>query len=284
MYFCENALLAIKSRRENCGLPRNSWECWHMGLSGSDDRGAAQEVDMFFLTKKQRVPLQSFCQSFYENSILSPTLGDKKIDVLSTFAQTHKRLIVDADSRFADIDTQKLVTETKILRFELFGLAWLHMFGPDLAVKRSLFTHDYLKMKNRSDLWDGMEIYNQQIFRSTLTLKKTMGATWVRYITKCNRTRFDSFTKYLDEAKRGGIDVEANEYSTCIARGLNHLFTEKVWKNRATAYQLIIPLCDRLGLDSEFLPNEQARLCLAAIIAGFYDGARQAMDNIKPVP
>lgn len=238
---------------------------------------------MFFRSKKREVSLAKFCESFYENSILNPVLGDGKVDVLSTIAQTDKRLIAEADLRFADVSTQKLVTETINLRFELFGLAWMHLFGPDLAVKLSFFTHDYLRAKNKREVWEGMEIYNQQIYRSTLSLKKKMGSSWEKHIALSNKTRFDYFTKHLDEARKGGIDVENDNYANRIARPLNQLFTEKLWADRTAARFLIIPLCDRLGFDLEFLPNDQARFRLAAIITGFYDGARQAMSDIKPV-
>jgi hypothetical protein len=104
---------------------------------------------MFFLTKKQKAPLESFCQNFYENSILNPKLGDRKVDVLSTIAQADKRLVADEDPRFADIDRRKLVTETINLRFELFGLALLQLFGPALAVRTSGQAHSEDSLTDR---------------------------------------------------------------------------------------------------------------------------------------
>jgi hypothetical protein len=96
-----------------------------------------------------------------------------------------------------------------------------------------------------------------------------------------NKTRFDLFTKHLDEAQKSGVDVEQDNFANRIARPLNLLFTNKVWQDRRTARFLIVPLCDRLGFDSEFLPNERACICLAALITGFCGGARQAMSRIK---
>lgn len=248
-----------------------------------NDRDPAQEGEMFFQRKKQKRPLEALCQNFYENAILSPSIGDGRVGVLSILAQTNKKLIVEQDMRFADIDLKKLATETVNLRFELFGLAFLHLFGPDRAVKASLFTHDYLLAKGRLKVWDDMEIYNQQIDRSILSLQKGMGASpWIRHVTLMNKTRFDLFKKHLEEARRTGVDVEKKNFGSGIARPLNRLFTEEVWKDGTTALFLTIPLCDRLGFDAGFLPNERARLALAAIITGFYNGARDAIDNVDP--
>jgi hypothetical protein len=237
---------------------------------------------MFFQRKKHKRPLEMLCEDFYEDSILNPSIGEGRVDVLATFAQTHKTLIAEQDARFADIDTKILATETINLRFELFGLAFLHLFGPDTAVKASLFTHDYLLAKERHKIWGDMEAYNQQIYHSTLSLEKKMGASWERYVVLSNKARFELFTKHLDEARRRGVDVEKDNFGTGIARPVNRLFTEKPWKDGTTARFLIIPLCDRLGFDSEFLPNESARMALAAIITGFYNGARDALERVEP--
>ena len=237
---------------------------------------------MFLRRTKLQKPLGDICKDFYENSILNPTLGDGRVDVLSIMAQTQKGILAEQDSRLANIDVQSLVKETINLRFELFGLAFLHLFGPDLAVKASLFTYDFLDANGRREIWHDMGVYNQQIARSFLFLKKRMGSAWERHVAITNKRRSELFAKYLDEARRSGIDVENDNFGNRIARPLNHMFTEKIWNDGTTASCLIIPFCDRLGFDPEFIPSVPARKALVSIITGLYSGARIAMQNVEP--
>lgn len=224
---------------------------------------------MRFFKKKQEVNLADFCRDFYEKYILNPMIG--RIDVDKALSESALSLVIEADNNFANVELKTFATELTILRFELFALAWIHKFGDRLAVVQSAFTKDYLHKKKRDDIWDAMEFYNQAIARSS-TLGRTTEKMEDRvYLDVVNKTRMDLFGKFCEEGYG----------PTCIARPLNRLFTENVWKRKVTVGLLMFALCDRLGFGSDFEPNEEAQLRFIVIINGFYDGARQSLENIK---
>src|SRR5216117_1908591 len=98
--------------------------------------------NVMFLRKKAEVDLAVFCRDFYGKNILHPVIAG--IDAGAIFVETVRRSVVEADSNFRKADLQKLADEMMLVRFELFGLAWLHRFGDKLAVAQSAFTKRYL--------------------------------------------------------------------------------------------------------------------------------------------
>ena len=220
--------------------------------------------------KRQEVSLNDFCRNFYEKYIISPMIGGI-VDAGAVYNDTIKRSIVEADHNFANIDSQTFASEVVILRCELFALAWLHKFGDRLAVAQSTFTKHYLHGKKRDDIWNDSESYNQAIARSSTASKTSKKAFDRVYLATVYNTRFDLFNQFHKE----GHDSE------CIARALNRLFTEEAWKKGVTAGFLMFALCDRLGFESNFEPDKEAQFRLDVVIRGFYDGARESLENIK---
>lgn len=224
---------------------------------------------MSFFSKKQEVNLEDFCRDFYEKNILNPVI--EGVDVGGAYFDAVIKTIVEADQNFSNINSQKLATEIIPLRFELFALAWLHKFGDKSAIVQSIFTKHYLQEKNREDIWDASETYNQAIARST-TLGKTPEKAFDRvYLAKVNTTRINLFKQYHKE----GHDPK------CVARVLNRLFSDDVWKKNITAGLLMFALCDRLGFEKDFEPSKEAQFRLTAVIRGLYDGAWQSLSKIK---
>lgn len=225
---------------------------------------------MGIFSKKQSVNLKDFCRDFYEKNILNPVIGGI-IDVGEAYFDAVRKSIVEVDTNFSNITTQKLVEAMIPLHFELFALAWLHKFGEKLAIAQSVFTKNYLHEKNRDDIWEASGIYNQAIALST-TFGKTPEKAFDRgFLVVVNTTRMKLFEQYYKE----GFDGE------CVARVLNRLFSENAWKRNVTAGLLMFALCNRLGFDKEFTPNEEAQFRWVAVIRGLYDGAYQTFENIK---
>ena len=90
---------------------------------------------MMFFSKKQEVNLDDFCRDYYEKNILNPVIVGINANV--ALVDTIKRNVVEADNNFANINSQELVAEVVLIRFELFALAWLHQFGEKLAIAQS---------------------------------------------------------------------------------------------------------------------------------------------------
>jgi hypothetical protein len=158
-----------------------------------------------------------------------------------------------------------------LLRFDLFALAWLHQFGDKSAVAQSVFTKRYLHEKKRDDIWDASEPYNQAIARSSTLGKTPETASGRAHLGFINRMRVDLFEQYHKEVHD----------PKCVARALNRLLTDVVWKKGITDGLLMFTLCDRLGLESNFEPSKEAQFRLNAVIRGFYDGDRQSLEKIE---
>lgn len=224
---------------------------------------------MSIFSKKQEVNLEDFCRNFYEKNILNPVI--EGIDAGSAYFDTVRKSVVEADQKFANINSQKFATEIIPLRFELFALAWLHQFGDKSAVAQSVFTKLFLQENKRNDIWDASEPYNQAIARSS-TIGKTSKKPFDRvYLARVMKTKADLFDQYHKE----GYDPK------CVARALNRLFSDEAWEKGITAGLLMFVLCDRFGFEQDFEPNKEAQFRFTAIIRGLYDGARQSLKKIK---
>lgn len=220
---------------------------------------------MGLFSKKQDVDLEGFCRNFYDKYTMNCVI--EGIDVNANFIEAARDLITKVDQTFSSFDSQKLASELLILRFELFGLAWLHQFGEKSAVAQSVFTKNYLHEKGRDDIWDNLEFYNQAIATSSTIGRKTTNGFDRAYLMKVDGTRFSLFKLY----HKKGLDGVA------VARALNRLFTERAWKKGITVELLTQGLCKRL----EFKPNKEAHLRFFSVIHGLYDGSRQSLENIK---
>lgn len=229
---------------------------------------------MSLFAKKQEVTIDSINRDFYK-SILSPDIHG--VDAGAVFAEVIKKTLVEVDPKLSTIDTEKLAAEVVLLRFEVFGLAWGHQFDERLAVAQSDFTKNYLHEKGRDDIWDNTEFYNQAIARSSTYIAGNPKTPDYGFLAKVNKTRMDLFTQFHNE----GYDP------VVIARALNRLFTKDAWKKDITAELLMYGTYDHLGFgpncDESAWANHEAQFRGKGVIHGFYNGASEAMENIKIV-
>ena len=221
---------------------------------------------MSLFSKKQEVEIEPFCRLFYENVILNCVV--EGIDINAKIFDTLKNALVATDSNFANIDSQIFNDEIIALQFELYALAWLHQYGDKSAVTQSAFTKNYLNEKTQNDIWEAMEPYNQAIARST-TIGRTPEKAF--YLARVNTTRANLFVQYHEE----GFD------DICIARALNRLFSEEVWKRGITAGLLLFALCDRLGFGKDFEPGKEAHHRWFIEINDFYEKDRGSISKVK---
>ncbi|OGZ27489.1 MAG: hypothetical protein A2365_03390 [Candidatus Nealsonbacteria bacterium RIFOXYB1_FULL_40_15] len=226
---------------------------------------------MSFFSRKQEMKLEDFCRDFYDTQILSPVIG--KIDADNVFSDVVKKNIVEVYPEFAKIDSQKLNEEIKVIRFELFALAWTHKFiSGENVVAQSDFTKSYLHEKGRNDIWVGMESYNNMIDSVTLH--------WLTNLGKMNLSfnynmREDLTKKNIEAAKELGIENDDR-----VARVNHRLWSENAWKQKLMLGPLVFTFCERIGVNAHDL-NQEAQFRLAATIKGLYDGAEQSWDKVK---
>lgn len=237
---------------------------------------AEQEPSVGLFTRKQEVRMNEFCRDFYEKNILNPVLQGV-LDAGAAFVEVVKKELVEVDPKLANIDEKMLAEEMVLLRFEIFGLAWVHKFDEKSSVAQSAFTKHYLHEKGRDDIWENMEFYNQAVARSSTLRASDPKAPDYRYLAKVNKTRADLFDKFLNE----GVEPGA------IARALNRLFTEAAWENDDTRMLLMFGLYDHLGFGpscaKDKWANEEAQFRLKGVILGLYKGASEAIEEVKIV-
>ncbi len=227
---------------------------------------------MSFFSRKQETTLQDFCRDFYDTQILNPVIGGE-IDVGYVFSDVVKKNIVGVYPEFAKIDSQKLNEEIKVIRFELFALAWTHKFiSGKIVVAQSDFTKSYLNKKSRGNIWVGMESYNNMIDSMTLH--------WLTTLRKMNLSfnynmREDLTKKNIEAAKELGIENDDR-----VARVNHRLWSENAWKQKLMLGPLVVTFCERLGINAHDL-NQEAQFRLAATIKGLYDDAEQSWDKVK---
>lgn len=224
---------------------------------------------MWPFSKKREGTVELFCRTFYEKVILNCVIDG--VNVNAKLFEVLKNDLAASDSTFANIDSQTFNNEIVALQFELFALAWLHHFGDKLAVNQSVFTKDYLNKNSHNDIWEAMELYNQAIARSTTIGKTPNKAPDRAYITNVNLTRVNLFEQYHKE----GHDIK------CVARVLNRLFSDKVWKKGTTAGLLLFAFCDRLNFGKDYEPNKETHRRWFLNINDFYEKDLESLSKVK---
>lgn len=200
---------------------------------------------MKLFSRKPKMGLVEFCENFYDKNLLYPVI--QGIDAGAIFLDSVRKSVTEADSNFGNIDPALFEAQIGALRFEEFGLAWLH--------------------QQRLDIWDAMEPYNRAISRSC-----THGCTRETALSRgrmafVDSTRMQMFSMWHDQ----GFDPNS------VARAANRLCSESAWNDGVTRGYLMLTLCNRLGCEV----NEDAQFRLIATIIGFYRGAREAIAEVR---
>ncbi|MEI6821394.1 MAG: hypothetical protein WCL51_05635 [Bacteroidota bacterium] len=222
---------------------------------------------MIFFKKRTKVDLKEFCKQYYDEYFL-----ELKLTPIADFNLHYNELIsekiTEVDSNFKSVDFRKFCHESLIIRFELFSLAWFHHFGNDLAIKQSIFTKEYLVSKDKEDIWDDAEAYNQAIAASA-----THGHNTSKLSDKYQRLHIAETRMAL--ANKYNIDSIDGK---CIARALNKYGTNA--KNRMLKVTLLyigIAFCKNL----DYKVNEKAMVIIIGFLKGLYDGSKQSFEEIK---
>lgn len=224
---------------------------------------------MSFFLKKQEVDLEVFCRSFYENVILNCVVDETNVN--TKLYDTLENALIEADHNFADINLKKFVNEIISIEFELFALAWFHQFGDRSAVIQSVFTKGYLCEKKLDNIWNNMGLYSEKIACSIALGKNLNKSSDKAYMIHTDKMKMDLFGKFSEE----GYDEE------CVGRAIGRLFTDEAWKKGITAGLILFALCDRLGFDSNFKPNEKAHSQWFIEVNNFYKMVRKCLNKVK---
>lgn len=217
---------------------------------------------MGIFSRKQKVRLDEFCRDFFDRNIFEPIL-----DFGRSYEKTVIDLVSEVDSTFVAVDCDKFHIEMVLIRLEVFGLAWLHQFHDEHSAAQSAYTKTYLEEKGRADIWDALLPYNQAISYSAKLdyTTETKGGRF--YLTALNKARFDFFQKWNCK----GFDDDA------VGRAANRIAPREAWDKGRTAGYIMYTLCDHLDCKL----NKDGEFRLMATIRGLYDGACEAMKQVK---
>ena len=219
---------------------------------------------MNFFIRKPKVHRDEFCRDFYDRAFRS---NIRDVNLYTALCDMDTQFVIKADSSFVSVDQQLFAAEMTVLRYEVFGIGWRHEVGDKHAAAQSEFTKRYLEEHGELDIWESIEPDNQAVARSSSLGQKPDNPSGRAYLASLNLMRADSFDKWFKQ----GCDPK------CVARAANRLSTDEAWKNGLTPVFLMLTLCERLGYD----PNEDAEFHLVAIINGSYNGAREAIREVK---
>jgi hypothetical protein len=228
---------------------------------------------MSFFSKKPEVKLKEFCRNVYDETFINPPIG--KEHPRAVFPDQLKQVLIEEDPDFKKVELSILANEILTLRFELFALAWIHEFGLGSAIDQSLFTKLYLKDKGKIDVWNGMDHYNKAVSHASIV--------GISDIQKASilKTRADNADKFFLIANKKGIAVDE-----AIGWAINRFSSEKAWKERKTAYFLMLSLCHKLGLgfgSNYHGPKEGAQGNIIGLIFGCYAVSKKSWGEVKIV-
>ena len=220
---------------------------------------------MGLFSRKTKANAADFSREFYDRYIFGrdPTGGD----FASTWAETSRRLIAEADSSFNAVGLPRLTEEFRALQLEMIGTAWTHTSKPEVALAVSEVTKLYLSDIYRSDLWDAMTEYNQAVAESATFRADPKRGTGRAKITFVNVSRANLFEKFVAT----GRDPEA------VARVANRFGSEASCKAGVAQGLLAIRVTQRLGIEGSDHIWER----LAAVAFGYYRGAKEALDGVQ---
>ncbi|PAW75934.1 MAG: hypothetical protein B9S38_00155 [Verrucomicrobiia bacterium Tous-C4TDCM] len=218
-------------------------------------------------SKRRPITLDKYCNAMLRDQIISPEFQGN--DLGRVYTEVVVKNIGEQDPSFLSVDQDALHEQLLAARIEIFGIAWVHEFGFDLAGDQTEWTLDYLKGARRETLWEDGEAYNQAAARSSL-IHDPRSAKGQSFSQELDRKRLTQFGKYSN----AGLDEKA------AARVCNRMSTEKSWKIGLTPAYLMLSLCDKLGIQ----PSEKVQESLIFIIRGFYDGIRSDMKTVKILP
>jgi hypothetical protein len=156
------------------------------------------------------------------------------------------------------------------LDFELFALAWMHRFAGKYAIAQSMFTKRYLQEKEKSNIWNSMEHYNEMVKSATLH--------WFTGLGKMNSAFWNNMRNYIIDknikiAKKIGL-----EQDEIFVRVTNRLCSEYTWEQRIILGGFVDVFCKRIEIGQL---KDEAGFRLSAVIQGLYNGDYHALKNIK---
>lgn len=221
--------------------------------------GGEEDVPLF--QRKPKVMAADFCRQWYDEFVFASELEGSGIDPWSTFIDEVIGQIAEAGVDVLTIDWDLFGSETYALRMEMFGTAYAHRTREDaaLAVAETAATKNYLSERGRGDLWDRMLAYNVAVARTSAMRRSKVTSMTL------DGMRLALAKKYL----RLGSEPD------CAVRAANRVGTSVEFAKLGTP-RLGYALAQQTNLES----SAGVLLILGALALGFYNGARESLEEV----
>ncbi len=195
---------------------------------------------------------------------------------MEAYAEIIKGMAIQLDSRFTDVDIQKLKYELTALRFELFALAFTHKFVSNkIIIAQSIFIKHYLQEKGENDILNGMDSYNRTINTATLNWLDSLGKVNLPYNYRMMNSLCEENTKNIKE-----MEINADEMDDILKKINNRTWSENSWKYKFILSYLQLNLYKNLNINPETL-NDEALAHIATTIKCFYDESKKSLAKVK---
>lgn len=219
---------------------------------------------MWPFKRKQPVDASEFCRGFLDQYIFG--IGPRGIDMTGIIAESAYRGLCEIDASFSSVSLTTFKDEFIALWLEVANTAWTHQSKPAAAVKLSETTKKCLEERNRADLWEVVTDYNGAVARSSLSGIDTDSPAGQAKVNKRNVARADFF----DEWYARGHDGYA------VGRVANRIGTETGHNTKRLHVYTALNMLRRLEREK----NDACIERLLIVSYGFYQGAKEALDNI----
>jgi hypothetical protein len=240
---------------------------------------------MPLFSSKPKLCIEDCCSQFYDNYLSHAESDydydndDLNTDDIWLFYNYIKKPILEVAPSFSLVDEINFKDEIDAIRTETFALAWAERFKKEqYTYPQSSYTYKFLSDKEKANIWNTMEEYNQIIAESAVMNaqgEKFSGAVGRAIITQVSSMRVSLFKDWYKNKPRDEIQDK------CIVRAINR-FGANIRREDCLVTKLLAnKLIERLESSTNGLTlNSEAFFRLSATVFGFCKGAE---DYLKAV-
>ena len=251
---------------------------------------------MGIFSNKTRTNMDSYCEGLYDSQLFHSPINGK--DCSKVLFDNLFNSFSESEPVFAQVDHSIFEFEIVSLYLELYSLAFFDNFHDfNKAVKHSHFTYQYLKTKNRLDIWNNMSKYasviaktphmlsngqlndpNSALGRSTTTFVNSLR---LDLLEDCLKKHLIDF-KNIDVDNVDNIDHKDKEFIICVLRTCNCVAADISSKEQAGARKLTAVFMQsfRNYFDDDYRPNNELLQKISSTTLALYKSFKTTLKNI----
>lgn len=217
---------------------------------------------MGVFSRKPKSDVGTAIQGYYDAQLFHPQ-PIAGFDPAAVYMVHSYEAIAKADPGFTAVSLEQFTDEVLVVRVEIFQTAWSHHFKAKTpyVVAESVATSAYLMREGRQDIQERMLTYNHAVAAGSVMLNVSSSEK----LSRGSSAFVDSFRASLfKEWRAKGLD------GSQAAMAANRVMTDVNFDKQGPA-RLAFAFAQRLGVQL----NDEAAFACAAVLYGFYAGARE---------